>query len=315
MAAARRRRPPPCCVRRSAARPPQQARRMVLVAPTSGATLLFGRPLNARSCAAQRRGRRQLSAAPCATTAWPVVRRSAIFQPPCTASAHGCRACMCARWEGGGRRTGRRPVAVSKIFVVQSEILEIRTPQNPLPMLNTLSSVSVRESRVQYLCDPRWFRDTASRGPTTIVAPESQFRNCPTDHGCFSGLPFWQLVPRSDQFREETGTSRPDEIGADGFSSSSWPEQIPAREAAAAACTGGGGVRFEEKGAAASCSREVALHPHHRDFIITPIADQIGSIDSVSKTEYYDLKNHFSEPQCKMTVLPLNSGKSRFDPC
>ncbi|KZV49988.1 endoribonuclease Dicer2 [Dorcoceras hygrometricum] len=25
--------------------------------------------------------------------------------------------------------------------------------------------------------------DTASRGPTTIVAPESQFRTCPTDHG------------------------------------------------------------------------------------------------------------------------------------
>ncbi|KZV40746.1 hypothetical protein F511_30689 [Dorcoceras hygrometricum] len=26
------------------------------------------------------------------------------------------------------------------------------------------------------------FRDTASRGPTTIVAPESQFRTCPSDH-------------------------------------------------------------------------------------------------------------------------------------
>ncbi|KZV26908.1 hypothetical protein F511_31335 [Dorcoceras hygrometricum] len=26
-------------------------------------------------------------------------------------------------------------------------------------------------------------RDTASRGPTTIPAPESQFRTCPTDHG------------------------------------------------------------------------------------------------------------------------------------
>ncbi|KZV46947.1 hypothetical protein F511_06189 [Dorcoceras hygrometricum] len=57
-----------------------------------------------------------------------------------------------------------------------------RTPKNPLPMLNTLSSVSVRESRVQYLCDPQWFRDIASHGPTTIVAPESQFRTCPTDH-------------------------------------------------------------------------------------------------------------------------------------
>ncbi|KZV50664.1 hypothetical protein F511_29717 [Dorcoceras hygrometricum] len=29
---------------------------------------------------------------------------------------------------------------------------------------------------IRYLCDPQWFRDTASRGPTTIVAPESQFR-------------------------------------------------------------------------------------------------------------------------------------------
>ncbi|KZV49590.1 hypothetical protein F511_15450 [Dorcoceras hygrometricum] len=54
--------------------------------------------------------------------------------------------------------------------------------KNPPPMLNTLSSVSVRESRIQYLCDPQWFRDTASRGPTTIVAPESQFRTCPSDH-------------------------------------------------------------------------------------------------------------------------------------
>ncbi|KZV30696.1 hypothetical protein F511_19489 [Dorcoceras hygrometricum] len=57
-----------------------------------------------------------------------------------------------------------------------------RTPQNPLLFLNTLSSVSMRESQIQYLCDPQWFRDTASRGPTTIVAPESQFRTCPSDH-------------------------------------------------------------------------------------------------------------------------------------
>ncbi|KZV41265.1 hypothetical protein F511_36923 [Dorcoceras hygrometricum] len=57
------------------------------------------------------------------------------------------------------------------------------------------------------------------------------------------------------------------------------------------------------------------VHLHHRDFIVTPITDQIGPIESVSKTEQYDLKNRFSEPQCKMTVLPLNSGKPRFDPC
>ncbi|KZV23884.1 hypothetical protein F511_20726 [Dorcoceras hygrometricum] len=57
-----------------------------------------------------------------------------------------------------------------------------RTSQNPPPILNTLSSVSVWESRIQYMCDPQWFRDTASRGPTTIVALESQFRTCPSDH-------------------------------------------------------------------------------------------------------------------------------------
>ncbi|KZV55635.1 hypothetical protein F511_27315 [Dorcoceras hygrometricum] len=57
-----------------------------------------------------------------------------------------------------------------------------RTPQNPPQVLNTLSLVPCGESRIQYLCDPQWFRDTASRGPTTIVAPESQFRTCPSDH-------------------------------------------------------------------------------------------------------------------------------------
>ncbi|KZV51303.1 hypothetical protein F511_38425 [Dorcoceras hygrometricum] len=49
-------------------------------------------------------------------------------------------------------------------------------------MLNIMSSVSVRESRIQCLCGPQWFRDTASRGSTTIVAPESQSRTCPSDH-------------------------------------------------------------------------------------------------------------------------------------
>ncbi|KZV57756.1 hypothetical protein F511_31374 [Dorcoceras hygrometricum] len=42
--------------------------------------------------------------------------------------------------------------------------------------------ISVRESRIQYLYDPQWFRDTDSRGPKIIVAPESQFRTCPSDH-------------------------------------------------------------------------------------------------------------------------------------
>ncbi|KZV43778.1 ornithine aminotransferase [Dorcoceras hygrometricum] len=90
---------------------------------------------------------------------------------------------------------------------------------------------------------------------------------------------------------------------------------FPAREAAAA---------YERKGRRPTSTRrsawtgqrpgsndEHSVHLHHRDFIVIPIADQIGRIDSVSKTEYYDLKNRFSEPQCKMTVLPLNSGKPR----
>ncbi|KZV51655.1 glycerophosphodiester phosphodiesterase-like protein [Dorcoceras hygrometricum] len=36
--------------------------------------------------------------------------------------------------------------------------------------------------RAAYLCDPQWFRDTASHGPTTIVTPRSQFWTCPSDH-------------------------------------------------------------------------------------------------------------------------------------
>ncbi|KZV36933.1 laccase-12-like [Dorcoceras hygrometricum] len=98
-------------------------------------------------------------------------------------------------------------------------------------------------------------------------------------------------------------------------SSKSWPEQIPAR---------GGGARRrykgEERGGGRSLGARVrcwtwtgptdehSVHLHHRDFIVTPIADQIGPIDSVSETEYYDLKNHFSEPQCKMTVFPSTAG-------
>ncbi|KZV23486.1 hypothetical protein F511_16842 [Dorcoceras hygrometricum] len=58
---------------------------------------------------------------------------------------------------------------------------------DPGPWLATTDRIALaidhpNESRIQYLCDPQWFRDTASRGPTTIVAPESQFRTCPTNH-------------------------------------------------------------------------------------------------------------------------------------
>ncbi|KZV22103.1 hypothetical protein F511_11631 [Dorcoceras hygrometricum] len=104
-----------------------------------------------------------------------------------------------------------------------------------------------------------------------------------------------------------------------------WPEQFSEKRGG-----DGGGDLFREEGRRPRArlgdgfgsgptgpgpTDEHSVHPHHRDFIVTPIGDQIGQIDSVSKTEYYDLKNHFSEPQCKMTVLPLNIGKSRFDLC
>ncbi|KZV23136.1 hypothetical protein F511_24970 [Dorcoceras hygrometricum] len=99
------------------------------------------------------------------------------------------------------------------------------------------------------------------------------------------------------------------------------PERFPAKWRRRAAH--GGGVSWEGREAATiarkshspkSSSRAQHIE-QHQDFTVTPITDQIGPIDSVSETEYNDLKNHFSEPQCKMTVLPLNSGKPRFDPC
>ncbi|KZV54064.1 putative WRKY transcription factor 3 [Dorcoceras hygrometricum] len=96
-----------------------------------------------------------------------------------------------------------------------------------------------------------------------------------------------------------------------------WPEQFPAnrrrRRRRRQAAHGGGGMRLRRGGGgfSARCwtwtgptgpgpTEEHSVHPHHRDFIVTPIADQIEPIDSVSETEYYDLKNHFSEPQCKL---------------
>ncbi|KZV21434.1 hypothetical protein F511_18671 [Dorcoceras hygrometricum] len=35
----------------------------------------------------------------------------------------------------------------------------------------------------QHLCDPQWFRDTASRGLKTFVTPKPHFRTNPSDHG------------------------------------------------------------------------------------------------------------------------------------
>ncbi|KZT76378.1 hypothetical protein F511_46594 [Dorcoceras hygrometricum] len=80
----------------------------------------------------------------------------------------------------GGRRREATAAAAWEERERRPRAFRVR---NPPPILNTLSSVSVREYQIQYLCDPQWFRDTASRWPTTIVAPESQFRTCPSDHG------------------------------------------------------------------------------------------------------------------------------------
>ncbi|KZV58422.1 hypothetical protein F511_26601 [Dorcoceras hygrometricum] len=90
-------------------------------------------------------------------------------------------------------------------------------------MLNTLSSVSVRESRIQYLCDPQWFRDTASHGPTTIVAPESQFRTCPSDHDDEV-----EILPTPPK-RRNTGTEQP--VGeSSGIKKEPKEQQSPAKE-------------------------------------------------------------------------------------
>ncbi|KZV27115.1 hypothetical protein F511_28512 [Dorcoceras hygrometricum] len=53
----------------------------------------------------------------------------------------------------------------------------------PPPILNKFSLISMRELRIQYLCDPQWFRDTSSRGLTTFVTPKPHFRTNPSDHG------------------------------------------------------------------------------------------------------------------------------------
>ncbi|KZV45558.1 hypothetical protein F511_36875 [Dorcoceras hygrometricum] len=81
-------------------------------------------------------------------------------------------------------------------------------------------------------------------------------------------------------------TIRPDEIGVDGFSSSNLAG-TNSGEAAAAACTGGMrlGDGFGSGPMGPGPTDEHSVHPHHRDFIVTPITDQIGPIDSVSKTE------------------------------
>ncbi|KZV30910.1 WPP domain-associated protein [Dorcoceras hygrometricum] len=99
-------------------------------------------------------------------------------------------------------------------------------------------------------------------------------------------------------------------ISTDGFSSS----RLAGNNFPAARGGGGGGAQraaaalsdgFGSGPTGPGPTDEHSFHLHHRDSTVTPIADQIGPIDSVSKTECYDLKNHFSEPHCKMTSVDL----------
>ncbi|KZV38264.1 hypothetical protein F511_36480 [Dorcoceras hygrometricum] len=46
-----------------------------------------------------------------------------------------------------------------------------------LAILNTLSTISVRELGNQYLCDPQWFRDTANCVLTTLCITDSACKN------------------------------------------------------------------------------------------------------------------------------------------
>ncbi|KZT75626.1 hypothetical protein F511_47349 [Dorcoceras hygrometricum] len=69
-------------------------------------------------------------------------------------------------------------------------------------------------------------------------------------HRVFKTLPCWQLVPGSDRFRKENGTSRrADEICVDGFSSSKLAGTNSGEEAVAA----DGGGSFEREGGGYQC--------------------------------------------------------------
>ncbi|KZV36850.1 zinc finger family protein [Dorcoceras hygrometricum] len=76
-------------------------------------------------------------------------------------------------------------------------------------------------------------------------------------------------------------TRRPDEFSTDENTSARWPEQVRLAMGMYRPIGLGSGPGPSE-------------HPvqlNHYGFIITPIDDQIGPIDSVSKTECYDVKN------------------------
>ncbi|KZV36673.1 hypothetical protein F511_37953 [Dorcoceras hygrometricum] len=153
-------------------------------APTRGAILIFWPATNVRSCAAQRRGRRQLSAAPCATIARPLCAT----QRPHPAAMHGQRAWLPrAHVRAVGERgpphaaaAGGHPSLGSDTTVGEPWRIRITPPGEAAEEQNncreTINTVSI-----QQIYDI---------------------------HRAFRLLPFWKLVPGSDQFLEETGTSR-----------------------------------------------------------------------------------------------------------
>ncbi|KZV58599.1 hypothetical protein F511_18918 [Dorcoceras hygrometricum] len=67
--------------------------------------------------------------------------------------------------QGGGGGGGE---ALEEKGAAVSSTLGCRTPQNPPQVLNTLSSVSMRESRIQYLCDPQWSGIQLAVGPQPL---------------------------------------------------------------------------------------------------------------------------------------------------
>ncbi|KZV23053.1 pectinesterase [Dorcoceras hygrometricum] len=70
------------------------------------------------------------------------------------------------------------------VFSKEHQNDTVPTNSNDIAELHQLTTdISCETTKsCQYLCDPQWFRDTASRGLTTIVTPKSQFRIDPSDH-------------------------------------------------------------------------------------------------------------------------------------
>ncbi|KZV27888.1 hypothetical protein F511_26224 [Dorcoceras hygrometricum] len=58
--------------------------------------------------------------------------------------------------------------------LVTKNCQQLNNPTADQTSREILRQLMPNENQQLYLCDPQWFRDTASRGPTTIVAPESQ---------------------------------------------------------------------------------------------------------------------------------------------